>query len=79
MTRDELLTRLAGLRRATVGQGRAPHKPLLLLWLFGQFAAISARPWPAGPRPASGQRCHSSIWNASFGIYTTQQKGNRPR
>ena len=39
MTRDELLVRLAGLRRASVGQVRAPHKPLLLLWLFAQFAA----------------------------------------
>jgi putative restriction endonuclease len=39
MTRDELLTRLAGLRQASVGQVRVPHKPLLLLWLFGQFAA----------------------------------------
>jgi putative restriction endonuclease len=33
-----LLVRLAGLRRATVGMRRAPHKPLLLLWLFGRFA-----------------------------------------
>ena len=39
MTRDDLLARLAGLRRASVGRARAPHKPLLLLWLFGQFAA----------------------------------------
>ncbi len=27
------------LRQARVGQVRVPHKPLLLLWLFGQFAA----------------------------------------
>ena len=39
MTRGELLARLAGLRQARVGQVRVPHKPLLLLWLFGQFAA----------------------------------------
>jgi putative restriction endonuclease len=39
VTRDELLARLAGLRQARVGQVRVPHKPLLLLWLFGQFAA----------------------------------------
>ncbi|HUK73403.1 MAG TPA: HNH endonuclease [Streptosporangiaceae bacterium] len=39
MTREELLTRLAGLRQAPVGPKRMPHKPLLLLWLFGQFAA----------------------------------------
>ena len=34
-----MLARLAGLRQARVGQVRVPHKPLLLLWLFGQFAA----------------------------------------
>jgi putative restriction endonuclease len=39
MTRDELMARLTGLRQARVGQVRVPHKPLLLLWLFGQFAA----------------------------------------
>ena len=37
LTRDELLARLAGLRQAPIDQKRAPHKPLLLLWLFGQF------------------------------------------
>jgi putative restriction endonuclease len=42
MTRDELLERLAGLRQARVGQIRVPHKPLLLLWLFGQFAATGS-------------------------------------
>ena len=42
MTRDELLARLAGLRQARVGQIRMPHKPLLLLWLFGQFAATGS-------------------------------------
>jgi putative restriction endonuclease len=36
---DDLLRHLAGLRRANVGGVRAPHKPLLLLWLFGRFAA----------------------------------------
>jgi hypothetical protein len=41
MTRDELLELLARLRCAPVGRIRlrAPHKPLLLLWLFGRFAA----------------------------------------
>ena len=38
MTRDELLSLLAGLRRARVGQARAPHKPLLLLWLCRHVA-----------------------------------------
>ena len=38
MTRDELFARLATLRRANVGPVRAPHKPLLLLWLFGRYA-----------------------------------------
>src|SRR6266568_8322611 len=42
MTREELLTRLGGLRQARVGQVRVPHKPLLLLWLFGQFAATGS-------------------------------------
>ena len=41
MTRDELLELLARLRCAPLGRARlrAPHKPLLLLWLFGRFAA----------------------------------------
>ena len=42
MTRDELFTLLAGLRQARVAGKRAPHKPLLLLWLFGQFAATGS-------------------------------------
>ncbi len=42
MTRDEFLDLLAGLRRASVGGLRAPHKPLLLLWLFGRFAAVGS-------------------------------------
>ncbi len=42
MTRGELMARLAGLRQARVGQVRVPHKPLLLLWLFGQFAATGS-------------------------------------
>jgi putative restriction endonuclease len=40
--RDEFLDLLARLRRASVGGIRAPHKPLLLLWLFGRFAATSS-------------------------------------
>ncbi len=39
MTRDELLAMLTRLRVAPVGGRRAPHKPLLLLWLFGRLAA----------------------------------------
>jgi putative restriction endonuclease len=42
MTRDELLGLLAGLRQARVGEIRVPHKPLLLLWLFGRFAATGS-------------------------------------
>jgi putative restriction endonuclease len=42
VTREELLARLAALRLARVGGIRAPHKPLLLLWLFGQFAATGS-------------------------------------
>ena len=55
MTRDELLARLAGLRQARVGQIRVPHKPLLLLWLFGQFAATgsSAASYQQAEEPVS--------------------------
>ncbi|WP_405848547.1 HNH endonuclease [Streptomyces niveus] len=42
MTRDELMGALAGLRRAQIGNRRAPHKPLLLLWLLGRFAAFGS-------------------------------------
>ncbi|GAA0679295.1 HNH endonuclease [Kitasatospora atroaurantiaca] len=38
MRRAELLDALAGLRQATVRGRRAPHKPLLLLWLLGRYA-----------------------------------------
>jgi putative restriction endonuclease len=44
VTRDELLELLVRLRCAPVGRARlrAPHKPLLLLWLFGRFAATGS-------------------------------------
>lgn len=42
MTRDELLGLLVRLRQARVGDVRVPHKPLLLLWLFGRFAATGS-------------------------------------
>lgn len=42
MSRDDLLAQLAALRRAQVGGKRVPHKPLLLLWLFGRFAATGS-------------------------------------
>jgi putative restriction endonuclease len=55
MTRDELLTLLAGLRTAPIGLKRAPHKPLLLLWLFGHFAATgsSAASYQEAEEPVS--------------------------
>jgi putative restriction endonuclease len=55
MTRDELLAQLARLRQARVGQVRVPHKPLLLLWLFGQFAATgsSAASYQQAEQPVS--------------------------
>ena len=55
MTREELLARVASLRQARVGQVRVPHKPLLLLWLFGQFAAIgsSAATYQQAEEPVS--------------------------
>lgn len=44
MIREEFLDLLARLRCAPVGRARlrAPHKPLLLLWLFGRFAATGS-------------------------------------
>ena len=44
MTGEEFLDVLARLRCAPVGRARlrAPHKPLLLLWLFGRFAAAGS-------------------------------------
>jgi putative restriction endonuclease len=42
VTPDELMQRLSGLRRAQIGEQRAPHKPLLLLWLFGRFATTGS-------------------------------------
>jgi putative restriction endonuclease len=50
-----LLERLAGLRRALIGGTRAPHKPLLLLWLFGRFAdtGSSAAAYTEAEEPVS--------------------------
>ncbi len=44
VTREEFLDLLARLRCAPVGRARlrAPHKPLLLLWLFGRFASTGS-------------------------------------
>lgn len=42
MTREQFLGLLGRLRQASVGNVRAPHKPLLLLWLFGRFAATGS-------------------------------------
>jgi hypothetical protein len=57
MTRDELLELLARLRCAPVGRARlrAPHKPLLLMWLFGKFAATgsSAAAYAEAEEPVS--------------------------
>jgi len=55
VTREELLARLASLRQARVGQVRVPHKPLLLLWLFGQFAETgsSAATYQQAEEPVS--------------------------
>ncbi|MGV9608887.1 phosphorothioated DNA-binding restriction endonuclease [Streptomyces sp. NPDC003631] len=37
MAQDELMSTLSGLRQARIGAHRAPHKPLLVLWLLGRF------------------------------------------
>jgi putative restriction endonuclease len=42
VTRDELLGRLSALRGAPIAGRRAPHKPLLLLWLLGRFAEFGS-------------------------------------
>jgi putative restriction endonuclease len=42
VTGDELLNALTTLRRAQIGNRRAPHKPLLVLWLLGRFAATGS-------------------------------------
>lgn len=43
MTEDELLARLASLRTAPLASGRrAPHKPLLLLFLLGRLQATGS-------------------------------------
>ncbi|MEU6172897.1 phosphorothioated DNA-binding restriction endonuclease [Streptantibioticus parmotrematis] len=42
MTRDEFMAALTTLRRAQVNGRRAPHKPLLLLWLLGRFCATGS-------------------------------------
>ncbi|MFE6868552.1 phosphorothioated DNA-binding restriction endonuclease [Kitasatospora sp. NPDC057692] len=42
MRRAELLDALQRLRRANTGGVRAPHKPLLLLWLLGRHARLGS-------------------------------------
>ena len=44
VTSEELLNLLSRLRCAPIGRARlrAPHKPLLLLWLFGRFSAVGS-------------------------------------
>ncbi|MEV6057168.1 phosphorothioated DNA-binding restriction endonuclease [Streptomyces sp. NPDC052107] len=42
MTRDELASALSGLRQARIGAHRAPHKPLLVLWLLGRFVTLGS-------------------------------------
>ncbi|MEW1722582.1 phosphorothioated DNA-binding restriction endonuclease [Streptomyces sp. NPDC093109] len=44
MKRADLTRELTGLRRASIGGRRAPHKPLLVLWLLGRFAASGGAP-----------------------------------
>src|SRR5690242_10337528 len=57
MTRDELLELVARLRCAPVGRARlrAPHKPLLLMWLFGRFAATGSTVTPTRRLGLAGQ------------------------
>jgi hypothetical protein len=54
--RDGLLRLLGGLRTARIDAVRAPHKPLLLLWLFGRLAATgsSLARYAEAEEPVSG-------------------------
>lgn len=36
------MSTLSGLRRAQIGNRRAPHKPLLMLWLLGRMTAVGS-------------------------------------
>jgi len=55
VTPNELMSALATLRRAQVGNRRAPHKPLFVLWLLGRFAASgsTAVTYDAAEEPVS--------------------------
>jgi putative restriction endonuclease len=59
VTREEFLDVLARLRCAPVGRARlrAPHKPLLLLWLFGRFTSTGAAP-PRSTRRSRSRSAH---------------------
>jgi len=75
VTRDELLELLSRLRRASVGGVRAPHKPLLLLWLFGRFAAVGSAvactPHVYGPG--------TSFFDPGFGhVHIARNEGSTP-
>jgi hypothetical protein len=74
VTEEELLVRLAGLRRATVGARRAPHKPLLLLWLFGRFAT-------SGSSVTSYEEAEEPVSNLinEFGPAVANRSGARQR
>ncbi len=56
MDSTELLDRLGRLRRAQVGAVRVPHKPLLLLWLFGRLATTGTSEvgYAEAEQPVSG-------------------------
>ncbi|MET9397464.1 phosphorothioated DNA-binding restriction endonuclease [Kitasatospora sp. NPDC002965] len=55
MRRGELLAGLAGIRQAQSNGVRAPHKPLLLLWLLGRHARLgtSEVPYAEAEQPVS--------------------------
>ena len=82
-TRDELLAQLAGLRQARVGQVRVPHKPLLLLWPFGQFAGTSssAANYRQAEEPVSQLRTPPLVQTANNRTITnmTLQDAARPQ
>jgi len=66
MARDDLLAKLASLRQAPVDQKRAPHKPLLLLWLFGQFQGYLLAGWAVGVGAAQGAGPIHGFWRTMW-------------
>jgi hypothetical protein len=66
--KDDLLQMLAGLRQAPAGGIRAPHKPLLLLWLFGRIAVTGVAFGKATGRPLGSGDFSGGVQGAAGGL-----------